>query len=383
MDAAVLEHQRYATSDTPVRGIDKWETLRELSAARTRFGLSDRDLAVLQALVSFHPGTMLGADGAEAVVYPSNRAICERLNGMPSSTMRRHLAKLVQAGVILRRDSPNGKRYARCYGDEKVAFGFDLAPLLSRHAEFHAAAQAIRAEAEQLRRLRETVSLMRRDLAGLAQYGARLHPDLALWDQLSDMAVLCARDLRRKLSLTELREREAMLRDALDAARVVLDPGETVEVSTSESRSGQHHQSSQKDSSESEPASEGPENPNVAHLPQADHRPETEPPNIPLAMVLEACPDATSYAPNGIRSWQDLIRVAHIVRPMMGISPSAWDAAREVMGPQEAAVVVCAMLQRFECIRNPGGYLRRLTEKAGQGAFSCGPMVMALLRQVA
>ena len=36
-----------------------------------------------------------------------------RANGMPPTTLRRHLAVLVDCGLIVRRDSPNGKRFAR------------------------------------------------------------------------------------------------------------------------------------------------------------------------------------------------------------------------------------------------------------------------------
>ena len=68
---------------------------------------------------------------------------------------------------------------------------------------------------------------------------------------------------------------------------------------------------------------------------------------------------------------------------MMGISPSAWDEARHHMGPEEAAVSVAAMLERFAEIRSPGGYLRSLTARAADGGFSTGPMIMALLRRKA
>jgi replication initiation protein RepC len=53
------------------------------------------------------------------------------------------------------------------------------------------------------------------------------------------------------------------------------------------------------------------------------------------------------------------------------------------MGPEEAAVVVVAMLDRFAEIRSPGGYLRSLSAKAKLGEFSCGPMIMALMRKEA
>ena len=116
-------------------GVNKWEALRELGAARTTFELSDRELAVLQVLIGVYPETILGDHPDGLVVFPSNAAICERLNGMPCSTMRRHIARLVNAGFIQRRDSPNGKRFSRRYGDTREAFGFDLTPLVMRFAE--------------------------------------------------------------------------------------------------------------------------------------------------------------------------------------------------------------------------------------------------------
>jgi replication initiation protein RepC len=64
---------------------------------------------------------------------------------------------------------------------------------------------------------------------------------------------------------------------------------------------------------------------------------------------------------------------------MMGISPSAWADAMETMGPEEASDVLCAMLEKFDSISSPGGYLRALTRKAAEDGFSLGPMVMALI----
>lgn len=81
-----------------------------------------------------------------------------------------------------------------------------------------------------------------------------------------------------------------------------------------------------------------------------------------------------------IRHWRDLLAAADFARPMLGISPSAWAEARAVMGDHEAAITLAAMLQRAPEIRNAGGYLRNLTERARAGAFSTWPMIMALLR---
>ncbi len=366
----------------PPQGVNKWEVLRELGVARSHLGVTDRELVVLQALLSFHPGTILGGNSADLVVHPSNASICERLNGMACSTMRRHLAGLVRAGLITRRDSPNGKRYARRYGDEKEAFGFDLSPLPRRFAEICAAAEAIRAEEQAYKRLRQTVSLMRRDLAGLVAYGAECAPH-PLWARLTGCVAAVARDLRRKLSLPDLVELETVLLEGLTEARGIIEPN-TKDMSTNDAHSQHHYQNSNTDPHDLEPCFEkagvevGP-NPEMSEPVQTDGNL----PTLPLGLVKAACPEVQTYSPDKIRHWHDLVRAAHIVRPMMGISPSAWEDAQQAMGPENAAVVLAAMLERIEEIQSPGGYLRALTRKADAGMFSCGPMIMALMRKEA
>ncbi len=64
---------------------------------------------------------------------------------------------------------------------------------------------------------------------------------------------------------------------------------------------------------------------------------------------------------------------------MLGISPDVWDEAVKHMGAVEAACLIASMLQRAEHIKSPGGYMRSLSRKAKVGAFSTGPMIMALL----
>ncbi|MBT8412152.1 MAG: replication initiation protein, partial [Octadecabacter sp.] len=239
----------------PGKPVNKWELLRELSKAQAAFGVSERDLTVLQGLLSFFPEDALGGN-AEMIVFPSNKAICERLNGMPCSTMRRHLARLVEAGLLVRRDSPNGKRYVRKHGEERVAFGFDLSPLYCRFEEIARAAEAVREAEDRVRRLREVVSLMRRDLAALAEFGEDIQPGLGLWDQLRDRAALTARALRRKLSLEDLTAYRAQLEALLDQARNVIDGPETEEMDTNDVRIERHHHNSNKDSHDFEPALE-------------------------------------------------------------------------------------------------------------------------------
>ena len=84
---------------------EKWPLLRSLTEARAAFFLSDRTIAVLEALLSFYPETVLDG-GAPLIVFPSNAELSMRTRGMSPATIRRHLAALVEAGLIIRRDSP-------------------------------------------------------------------------------------------------------------------------------------------------------------------------------------------------------------------------------------------------------------------------------------
>lgn len=372
-------------ASVPARPVNKWELLRELSKAQAAFGVSERDLTVLQGLLSFFPDDALGGN-AEMVVFPSNKAICERLNGMPCSTMRRHLARLVEAGLLQRRDSPNGKRYVRKHGEDRVAFGFDLSPLYCQSEEIARAAEAVREAEERVRRLREVVSLMRRDLAALAEFGDEMQPGLGFWDQLRDRAALTARALRRKLSVEDLAAYRADLEALLDQARNIIDGPETEEMNTNDAHSERHHHNSNKESIDIEPALE--ESGAAAGVPDVD---TNEPvadvdeqdtrhlPKIPLHLVIAACPSLKTFYQGEIRHWHQLFDAACHVRPAMGISASAWEEAQRFMGPEQASIVVAAMLERFADIRSPGGYLRALTAKAAAGEFFCGPMVMALI----
>lgn len=360
-------HAEASRPDTPA--VSKWEALRRLATARQHYGLSDRDLTVLQTLLGFHPETEIGGDTMAAIVYPSNKVICERLNGMPCSTMRRHIARLVDAGVIQRRDSPNGKRYVRRGAGPKLPFGFDLTPLAARFAEFTKIATEIEATEARRKRLRDTVSLMRRDLAGYVDYGISIDPNLPVWDRLDDLARLTARDLRRKLGLEDLVQLQTKLHAALEEAALHIDAPSAKELSTSIAESEQHHQNSNKEYFDEKEIE-------VVEEPTSMEATKHQPP--PLRQVLSNCAEIQTYSADDVRNWNDLIRLADTVSPMMGIEPKVWTAVKFQMGQSQAATVLAAMLERFATIQSPSAYLRVLGKKAELGIFSSAGMIRAL-----
>jgi len=375
MTAGLLAARRQAEKAPALPSIDKWALFNDLRTARLRFGVADRDLVVLYALLTFLPAKSLVAE-ADLVVFPSNAALSDRAHGMAESTLRRHLAVLVRAGLIWRQDSPNGKRYATRdrSGALNLAFGFDLRPLLNRAEEItRAAAEAIEA-ADALRRAREAFVLRLRDATKLLAYGreAALPGD---WDAIEARLLPLRAALRRRQCPDSL---AGLLDAAGDILRILgaMLSLSSEEMSGSAAHSGRHHTNSKPDSSDSEPCQELAKAAAVAPEPQSDAPAE---PLLPLYLVLKACPDIRLYARSNLTDWRDLIVAAAEVRGMMGISAAAWEEAQRLMSPATAAVAVCAMLQKVGSIHNPGGYLRALSGKAAAGGFSPGPMIMALL----
>lgn len=368
----------------PAHGVDKWQALAELSEARTEFGLSNRELGTLRGLLTFHPETMLCGSTSKPIVYPSNKVLSERLNGMPLSTLRRHLASLVRSGIIIRRDSPNGKRYVRRRDGDPVTFGFDLTPLAARFQEFCTISEKIRAIRLRLTKLRQELKLMRRDLAGLAVLGETERPGNNLWKTLADIASLVSRDLRRALSEPEMVSIRRKLRLALDQARSALEGTiHPLETSTRESQNERHHQNSNKELTEFEDEpkrNRQPQYVNKGDQPNYIKNNERDP-STPFRIVLNACSQIKVYTIDPIRHWHDLFNAAMKICPSIGINQNVWNDAVKVLGQKEAAIVVCAILERFNEIRSPGGYLRALTKKASDNAFSSGPMLLALLRR--
>jgi replication initiation protein RepC len=400
---AMVTSQATANARPPETFAHKWNVFRAICAARACLGVSERALAVLDALLTFHPETVLG--GEDLVVFPSNRQLSLRAHGMAPATLRRQLAALVDAGLIVRRDSPNGKRYARKdgAGEVEIAFGFDLSPLVARADEFEALAEAVRTEERALKRVRERITICRRDIAKMIVTGIEEGVPTCLAGQgPADWAAIheTFRSMVARIPRTATREELEPLADelALLSAEVfnLLETHiNSRNMSANESQNERHIQNSKTNSpldlepglQEGRVADFGPLDLGSSAPGQSQESDDAKTAKVaapiktyPLGMVLEACPDIADYAKDGINSWRDLIATAGVARAALGISADAWREAQETMGAGDAAVMIAAILQKGEAIGSPGGYLRALSAKARAKAFSIGPVLMALLR---
>ncbi|KAB2693691.1 replication initiation protein RepC [Ochrobactrum sp. Kaboul] len=367
------------------RGVNRWVIYKQLCVAKSAFDLNDRCLAVLSSLLSFLPEDEIN-EKTGLVVFPSNRQLSLRAHGMPESTLRRHLASLVEAGIIARKDSPTRKRYAHKdkEGSIELAFGFSFAPLLNSASEIATIADKILADQKALKRLRDEVSVIRRDIAASFADNSNASDELCAGLQelfVRFRAVVDA--IPRRASIDEL----AVIRANLEAIRaemaIILKNMENVpEMSGSAAQSERQHIESLPESLfESQngkkidlmaPSSE-------ATVPVKVEREDSDrvPPTISLDQVLRTCPDIREYGANGIGSWRDLHDASRIVSGFLGISHSAYQEAIASMGAETASTAIAWILQKLTTIHSPGGYMRSLTQKARGGGFSISQLLFS------
>src|SRR5262245_21984882 len=100
MSLAMLAAQSGAREIPQGRAVDKWQVYRNICEGKSMVGVGDRALAVLNALLSFYPDTELSEENG-LVVFPSNVQLSLRAHGMAGATLRRHLAALVDCGLII------------------------------------------------------------------------------------------------------------------------------------------------------------------------------------------------------------------------------------------------------------------------------------------
>lgn len=379
MTLALVRRQIATESASTDKTVDKWRVFRDVSDARALLGLQDRALTVLNALLTFYPATEMN-DDKNLVVFPSNAQLSARANGIAGTTLRKNLAALVEAGIVIRKDSPNGKRYARkgAGGCIEDAYGFNLAPLLARSEEFAGLAQEVAAEQRRFRMVKDRLSIARRDVRKLISAGIEegIPGD---WQKAEAYYIEIVSRIPRRptlADLTALLEDMGLLQE--EVVSILENQLKTQKSDTNAIVSGCHiHNSNTESCNELEPSFEKKQGEKLDVTTKAAQQTQT----FPLSMVLRGCPEVAAFGPGGsVGNWRDFMTAAVTIRSMLGVSPSAYEEACEVMGQAAAAIAIACIHERAGHINSAGGYLRDLTAKARRGEFSLAPMLFALVR---
>lgn len=343
-----------------------WNVIANLKTAKRVFGLKDRHFGLLQALVSF---VRERESSGAWVVFASNEKLCERANEMGERTMRRHIARLVEVGLLRRSQSPNGKRYVHRSRDGQIlqAYGFDLGPLLERADEITLRAAEVEEETARIRLLRDRLSTLRRE-----------------WPIGSDQDNTIRLALRRQLTETELTE----LIENLSPERTITLPStipqeeyttvETEVLSPDAGQNDRHHQKSKQINIDSDNIPSAPD-----HSADTTHamRDEKEESDLTMGEVLKACPEALSFAQKPLQNWTDLHLLARFLAPMLGLRREILDRAEQELGQGGTTLTLLAITQMHGSIRSPGAYLRSLIAKSAAGRFDPVRLIRMLGKQ--
>lgn len=301
---------------------DIWAVFRALRDARSAFGLKPGHIQTLQALLSFL------RPGQGDTVFASNLEICRRTGGVDERTLRRHIDRFVELGMIARHDSPNRKRYRVSSRDGQViSFGLSLSPLLKRAGEFLNAA----AELEEIRR--DQIFLRKKILVGLAHIQS-IEPGNAFADT-------ARKTMRRKLAVDEYRLILEQVADHLRQMSTVVDVVITTKLPANDGQIVRHVSKSEKEEKESEGA-------------KNDQLPS-------VATLTAVCREATAFAPDPLRTWDDIERHAQNLAPMMGIQSVTFHEASKRIGSERTAAAVFILLQLGTRIRNYAAYFHSIT----------------------
>jgi replication initiation protein RepC len=140
------------------------QLLAALKAAAPQLGIAPRLVHAVDWLFCFtQPQDW--EQGAQPIVWPSALMQQEAL-GLSSSQVKEINRRLIELGLVAMKDSPNGKRYGKRDPKGRIieAYGFDLAPIAARHAEFMRLAEEGRAERAAMGRLRRRATIARKGI---------------------------------------------------------------------------------------------------------------------------------------------------------------------------------------------------------------------------
>ncbi len=224
-------------------------------------------------------------------------------------------------------------------------------------------AEAVRADALAQRFARETVSLLRRDCAklldALERNGGTEPASEPPADELRGRFLTLLAAYPRRSGPADI----SVLANGLEALALAVSAALTARVESNKiSGSAAQHERHIQSSSPDVPANEWAfgEEQKASSVPEASSmlasgNDSAIRSTYPLSSVLDACPQVQDFSLSGIRSWGDLLQTADRIRPMLGISPTAWSDAQEAMGPVRTLKQRTSSVDGFPAMVNLAG----------------------------
>lgn len=374
LTAAALENGTYETE--PDRPVSRKELAAIARDAMKGLKLRPHLRLILAELVGCW-GERMAKE--RMLVYPSNDYLCRR-TGIPERSLRYGIHRLVESGLIVPKDSANGKRFAIRGKDGELvdAYGFDLTPLYARRAEFAGLLREQDALLEERARVFDEITICRRAVEEVLMAFGRLG--------LSEICIQISDSFERLRDETPRRSHGTpigAIMPVLESWRRLRSSAEEAFYHAASGGKLRRHIETNHPESKNEPLEqEASQEADPREIPSLPNGPEL------VELVVVACSSLAEYVEQP-RSEVDLVAAGRFLRSTLGAHASVWGEACDVLGPVQAAACVCYVLELYENdarsaapkIRNPGGYLRAIVRMMQDGRLDLRAELMALIRR--
>jgi len=357
------------------------------------------------------------------IVWPS-AAIQQQEMGLGPSQVKNLNRHLVELGLVLMKDSPNGKRYGRRGPQGRIieAYGFDLTPIASRFAEFQAVAQAGREERARVQALRRRATIARNGIRQLVGTAVEQRITSDEWEVHCAAAVSASRGVggrspspEMSLAVVNLErvqtEMRHYLEGALEARRNSQMPiaEKSVDITPKQPENWPHITTTNqllnpKDTviapEESNPASVSRRRPagnigtSTRYVPSRDannHLRATGSIRTDSASVLKISPTELmrlaprlkQYLRDTSPRWPEIVEAAEWLRDEMDISKSIWGDACLAMGREQAAIAIAIVSTKppGHFRGSPGAYFHGMVARAKSGELQLSRTIWGMRRQ--
>ena len=369
------------------------QLLAAFKAAAPRLGVSPRLVHAVDWLFCFtQPQDW--EEGTRPIVWPSAQMQQGAL-GLGPSQAKEINNQLIELGLVTMKDSPNGKRYGRRHeqtGRILEAYGFDLSPIATRHAEFVRLAKEAKAERAAMGRLRRRATIARKAIVQILETAQEYGFDGEEWQTFAHETNDLVRALKAAERPEEMEAGVKSLERWQQAARERLEHllG-TVEIGPKEPENRPHIYNYnptlnlKKDTVITANTCSGEGETRVS---QSSTQVQPKRPDKGMAHgiapdeLVQLAPKLKPYLRCPDPTWPELVDAADWLRGDLGVSKSLWGKACLAMG-RELAAIALAIVSTKEAEHfktSPGGYFHGMVAKHIAGELHLERTVWALRR---
>jgi replication initiation protein RepC len=327
------------------------------------------------------------------IVWPSARMQQNAL-GLSETQVKAINRELIELGLVTMKDSPNGKRYGKRDPKGRIieAYGFDLAPLAVRYAEFKRLAEEGRAERAAMGRLRRRATIARKGIAQILETAAEYGFGGEEWTTLRQDTETLARALKAversgemELGVTSLERWQRTARERLESLLGTVDSDPKGTENRPHTYNYKPTLNPQQDTViATENCSGAGEGPLLQPpIPGQQKRPEKGMVHrIAPDELVRLAPKLKPYLRRPSPTWPELIDAADWLRHDLGVSKSLWGDACLAMGRELAAVALAIVSTKDpgHFTASPGGYFHGMVARARAGELHLERTVWALRR---